>query len=281
MRTYLVSILAALALAFAAAAAAGDYQDGRVAYDAGDFDTAMAKWAPAAESGDAASQYGMGLLYSEGIVVPMDDLQALKWFGLAAEQGHGEAQYKLGVMHANGWGVPMDEAEAMKWYELAAENGVTAAQVSLGTMYQNGFSVEQDKVEALKWFSIAVKLGDAYRNAEHFLAAEMTFLDGIEHAKGNPTLQVELLLGQARLLGVRAKHEDALDHLRRCLGLARQVDRPEVMLEVSVELARGEAAGAGLAQAIRERLRNVLVVQVHVELVPWGSLEITTRRQLT
>ena len=127
MRRDLVAILAIILLAFSSAVAAGDYQDGRDAYDVGDFDTAMSAWAPAAESGDADSQYGMGLLYSEGIVVPMDDIQALKWFGLAAEQGHGEAQYKLGVMHANGWGVPMSEAEAMKWYTLASENGVTAA----------------------------------------------------------------------------------------------------------------------------------------------------------
>ncbi len=49
--------------------------------------------------------------------------------------------------------------------------------------------------------------------------------------------------------------------------------KQEPPLPVSVELARGEAADAELAQAIRERLRNVLVVQVHVELVPWGSLE--------
>ena len=174
MRRYLVSVLAIFSLAFSSAAAAGDYQDGRDAYDTGDFDTAMAAWAPAAESGDADSQYGMGLLYSEGIVVPMDDIQALKWFGLAADQGHGEAQYKLGVMHANGWGVPMSEVEAMQWYQLAAENGVTAAQVSLGTMYQNGFSVEQDKIEALKWFTIAVKLGDAdARMHQEYLAERM------------------------------------------------------------------------------------------------------------
>jgi TPR repeat protein len=154
MRRFLVSV------AFSSAVAAGDYEVGRNAYDAGDFDKAMAVWAPAAESGEADSQYGMGLLYAEGIAVPMDDIQALKWFGLAADQGHGDAQYKLGVMHANGWGVPMDEGEAMKWYMLAAENGVTEAQVSLGTMYQNGFSVEQDKIEALKWFTVAVRLGD-------------------------------------------------------------------------------------------------------------------------
>jgi phenylacetate-CoA ligase len=43
-------------------------------------------------------------------------------------------------------------------------------------------------------------------------------------------------------------------------------------LPVSVELARGAAADAALAEAIRERLRSVLVVDTRVELVPWGSL---------
>jgi phenylacetate-CoA ligase len=43
-------------------------------------------------------------------------------------------------------------------------------------------------------------------------------------------------------------------------------------LPVSVELARGATADPALAQAIQDRLRNVLVVQAHVDLVPWGSL---------
>ena len=43
-------------------------------------------------------------------------------------------------------------------------------------------------------------------------------------------------------------------------------------LPVSVELARGAAADPSLAQAIGDTLRTVLVVQAHVDLVPWGSL---------
>jgi phenylacetate-CoA ligase len=43
-------------------------------------------------------------------------------------------------------------------------------------------------------------------------------------------------------------------------------------LPVRVELAPGAAADAALAEAIRERLRSVLVVQTAVDLVPWGSL---------
>jgi phenylacetate-CoA ligase len=43
-------------------------------------------------------------------------------------------------------------------------------------------------------------------------------------------------------------------------------------LPVSVELARGATPDPVLAEAIRERLRDVLVVQMRVDLVPWGSL---------
>jgi phenylacetate-CoA ligase len=43
-------------------------------------------------------------------------------------------------------------------------------------------------------------------------------------------------------------------------------------LAVSVELAQGAAEDSSLAEAIRERLRAVLVVQTRVDLVPWGTL---------
>jgi phenylacetate-CoA ligase len=48
--------------------------------------------------------------------------------------------------------------------------------------------------------------------------------------------------------------------------------KQEPPLPVNVELARGTTADAALAEAIRERLRSVLVVQTRVDLVPWGSL---------
>lgn len=48
--------------------------------------------------------------------------------------------------------------------------------------------------------------------------------------------------------------------------------KQEPPLPVSVELSPGATADAALAEAIRDRLRNVLVVQTRVELVPWGSL---------
>jgi phenylacetate-CoA ligase len=48
--------------------------------------------------------------------------------------------------------------------------------------------------------------------------------------------------------------------------------KQEPPLPVSVELAPGGSGDAGLAEAIRERVRSVLVVQTRIDLVPWGTL---------
>ena len=48
--------------------------------------------------------------------------------------------------------------------------------------------------------------------------------------------------------------------------------KQEPPLPVIVELAQGATADASLGEAIREKLRSVLVVQTRVDLVPWGSL---------
>jgi phenylacetate-CoA ligase len=48
--------------------------------------------------------------------------------------------------------------------------------------------------------------------------------------------------------------------------------KQEPPLPVTVELAREAAPKDSLAEAIRERIRSVLMVQTHVELVPWGRL---------
>jgi phenylacetate-CoA ligase len=49
--------------------------------------------------------------------------------------------------------------------------------------------------------------------------------------------------------------------------------KQEPPLPVSVELAQGGTGELALSEAIRERLRSVLVVQTRIELVPWGSLQ--------
>jgi phenylacetate-CoA ligase len=49
--------------------------------------------------------------------------------------------------------------------------------------------------------------------------------------------------------------------------------KQEPPLPVAVELARGIAASERLAEAIRSRIRDALVVSTRIELVPWGTLQ--------
>jgi phenylacetate-CoA ligase len=56
--------------------------------------------------------------------------------------------------------------------------------------------------------------------------------------------------------------------------------KQEPPLPVAVELARGGEDDAALAEAIRDRLREALVVQTQVELVPWGTLERSEYKSL-
>ena len=48
--------------------------------------------------------------------------------------------------------------------------------------------------------------------------------------------------------------------------------KQEPPVPIAVELARGKQASAALAEAIRTRLRNVLVFTAAIELVSFGSM---------
>jgi uncharacterized protein len=150
---------------------ADDFQDGKDAYKRSDYKTALEKWKPLAEQGNANGQNGLGVLYANGQGVAQDYREAVKWYRLSAEQGVAKAQYNLGVMYAGGQGVAQDYKEALKWYRLSAEQGFAPAQYNLGLMYAKGKRVTQDDKEkeavkwndkeAVKWFRLSAEQGDA------------------------------------------------------------------------------------------------------------------------
>ncbi|WP_415184069.1 tetratricopeptide repeat protein [Phaeovulum sp.] len=71
------------------------------------------------------------------------------------------AQHNLGIIYANGLGVPQDHAEAVKWYRLAADQGYASAQNNLGLTYESGLGVPQDYIAAHIWYNIAGSNGSA------------------------------------------------------------------------------------------------------------------------
>ncbi len=137
----------------------GDYQDGRTAYNRGDYATALKELRPLAEQGHAEAQYLFGYMYYKGRGVGQDGEEAVKWFRKSAEQGDVKAQYLLGYMYYKGQGVGQDGEEAEKWLLKAAEQGHAKAQFYLGEMYYKVKTMEQDDDEAVKWVRKAAEQG--------------------------------------------------------------------------------------------------------------------------
>ncbi len=132
-----------------------DYQAGLAAYWRGDYTTALQKFKPLAEQGDATAQFNLGCMYAESQGVPQDYAEAMKWTRKAAAQGLASAQFNLGFIYAEGQSVPQDYAKALKWYCKAAEQGTAKAMNNLGFMYGTGRGVPQDYVQAHMWYNLA------------------------------------------------------------------------------------------------------------------------------
>ena len=137
----------------------GDYQDGRTAYNRGDYATALKELRPLVEQGHAEAQYLLGYMYYKGRGVGQDGEEATTWFRKAAEQGDVKAQYLLGYMYYKGQGIGQDGEKAEKWLLKAAEQGHAKAQFYLGYMYYKVKTMEQDDDEAVKWVYKAAEQG--------------------------------------------------------------------------------------------------------------------------
>lgn len=115
---------AVLSLVLFSAASAGAFDDGRLAYERGDYAAALKIWRPLAESGDGRAEYMLGRAYTLGRGLPQDYAKAAFWYRKAADQGVASARANLGWMYANGQGVPLDYAAAIKlWREADGLDG--------------------------------------------------------------------------------------------------------------------------------------------------------------
>ncbi len=136
-----------------------DLESARQAYESGDYKTVTELLIPLAEAGDAEAQTDLGFMYANGLGVPQDYTEALKWYRKAVAQGYALGQNNLGVMYKKGHGVPKDYTEAVKWYRKAAIQGNARAQNNLGGMYAEGLGVTQDYVQSYAWFQLAAEGG--------------------------------------------------------------------------------------------------------------------------
>ena len=139
---------------------AADFSRGYNAARDGDYASAVRWYTFAADEGNAAAQYNLGVIYENGSGVAKQYKTAVRWYTLAADQGYAAAQYNLGVIYENGSGVAQEYDTALRWYTLASAQGHANAQNNLGAMYYKGAGVQKSNAYAHIWFNIAASSGD-------------------------------------------------------------------------------------------------------------------------
>jgi len=122
-----VCTLLPLALLCTRAVAGQTFEDGRRAYDLGEYVAAKTIWVQLAQAGDAKSAASLAYLLREGKGVARDASAAARWYYQAALRGDATAQSALCAMHLAGEGVHRDFQTAFFWCELSIDGGETSA----------------------------------------------------------------------------------------------------------------------------------------------------------
>ncbi len=119
MKRIVLGIVSALALA--AAATAGPYEEAIEALDQGDLDTSLKLLRQAGGAGNVPAQTLLGGMYNSGYLQIRRNLaESVKWYRMAANRSDRAAQFRMGLAHENGTGATRDPVRAFMWYELAA-----------------------------------------------------------------------------------------------------------------------------------------------------------------
>ncbi|SHJ39181.1 TPR repeat [Malonomonas rubra DSM 5091] len=112
-------------------------------------------------SGDAESQYQLGLHYSTSAKWTWDKWRAHGYFKKAAAAGHVDAQYMLAMGLLVGRGTLQDQPAAVAWLERAANKGHARAQYQLAQAFLNGTGTEKETVWGRYWLEQAAWAGHA------------------------------------------------------------------------------------------------------------------------
>src|ERR1700737_1691653 len=90
------------------------------------------------------------------------DTSTMRHLRIAAESGEAAAQFNLGVLYDsriddNGYAIESHREEAIRWLLAAAEQGLPRAQTRLAELYADGPNASGDYVNACVWFLLATE----------------------------------------------------------------------------------------------------------------------------
>lgn len=100
--------------------------------------------------GDLYSGYHNGKVHPD--IVPVDEVEAVRWYRLCAVESDAGCQWRLGNLLLKD---PATAVEGFKWLMASAKTGHAWSQRRLAELYKTGTVVKRDSVLALMWFEVS------------------------------------------------------------------------------------------------------------------------------
>ena len=113
---------------------------------------ALATYEQQAAEGNTEAMNGLGLIYSRGIGVAVNETLALEWFSKAGQNGYPKAYFNMGLLYKKGVGVNKDLPKALDCFKKAAQAGCNEAYYEWGIMHKKGLGTVQNEAFALTIF---------------------------------------------------------------------------------------------------------------------------------
>ena len=118
-------------------------------------DPQVEKFRVAAENGNPAAQFNMGLWHLRQPGAGPFPKPATDWFRRSAEAGVAPAQTMLGRMYLGYPGGERDADAARRWFQLAAEQGFTEAHYQMAELSVASGATEEHYQDARRWLEMA------------------------------------------------------------------------------------------------------------------------------
>ncbi len=144
-----------------------------------DENKSIAWFRKAAEKGNAAAAFFIGVAYNHGNKVKKDAKEAFKWFKKSADGGFSQALIEIGLAYNAGRVVKRDLKAAFNYYLKGAQLGDSDGLYQVGWCFYNGNGVKKDLAEAAKWYRKAAELND--EDAQYDLAMMYHLGKGVQH----------------------------------------------------------------------------------------------------
>lgn len=147
-RLLLIGVLSAGLPAVAGGDPGAQFQRAKRLIGSGDLVTGMKLLREAAEAGHAPAQAALGEILDRA----EEDAEAVTWYRKAAEQGNAAGQFGLGMAYAAGEGVARDPVQAEAWVRKAALQDYVNAVDVLAQAYRKGdLGLAPDPQHAEAW----------------------------------------------------------------------------------------------------------------------------------